>query len=86
MITIYGKPGCGYCDKAKKICLDNDIKFVYIDISEDKAKAELLNKLPGAKTVPQIFIGDVHIGGYGAFMVELQHATEEQLCLLKNKD
>ncbi len=64
MITVYTKPNCSFCWKAKELLADNQIPFVIIDISQDvDAKAFL--KAEGHKMVPQIYHDRVLIeGGY----------------------
>lgn len=71
LITIYGREMCIYCKKAKKLAkklaLTNKIDlYKYIDINKEKlSKQDLSNKIGKTiTTVPQIFIGNEHIGGY----------------------
>jgi glutaredoxin len=64
MITIYGKPQCPYCDKAKALCEQRGYKYEYKTLGKDYQIEELLETFPGAKTVPQIIINDTKIGGY----------------------
>lgn len=68
MIVVYGKPKCKYCDMAKQLLDAKQIGFRYIDVEEDDdALAFVVSS--GYTTVPQIFEGDKHIGGY----TELDH-------------
>ena len=72
---IWSKPFCPYCDEAKSLLTQLNIPYhEYIispgydekpirDNQQYVTKAELLLKLPSAKTVPQIWIDGVHIGG-----------------------
>lgn len=63
--TIYSKNTCPYCVKAKEFLKIKGIEFTEKNIEEDvMLKEELLNAVPGARTVPQIFHGDVHVGGF----------------------
>lgn len=63
MWTIYSKDQCPYCDKAKFALRDEDVTVK--NISEDPAYlTELMEKNPGARTMPQIFRDDKLIGGY----------------------
>ena len=67
MITIYSKSYCPYCTKAKQFLKNKGVSDAIhdIDVTNDEAlQAELVNKSGGRRTVPQIFIGDTHIGGY----------------------
>ena len=63
---IYGKPSCPYCDKAKRL-LTNDPRFdvQYVDLSLPENQQTLNDlKAGGMRTVPQIYVDNVHIGGY----------------------
>ena len=62
-IDIYTTPYCPFCIRAKKLFKDKNINFNEIDLSENPEKfEEMINKSNGAKTVPQIFVNDTHIG------------------------
>jgi glutaredoxin 3 len=63
-ITIYTKFTCPYCARAKTLLSAKGVAFDDIDISMDKAKREeMLARANGGTTVPQIFIGETHVGG-----------------------
>lgn len=68
-ITIFGKASCGYCRRAKQLCESNELDFRYIDIHEEGISQADLEKTIGkpVHTVPQIFHGQQHIGGYTEF-------------------
>ena len=61
MITIYGKPQCPYCDKAKALCDMRGLEYTYKTLGIDYQIDELLETFPGAKTVPQIIINEQKI-------------------------
>ncbi|MCP5322888.1 MAG: glutaredoxin 3 [Candidatus Paracaedibacteraceae bacterium] len=62
--VIYTKPYCPYCVKAEGILKRNNIPYEVVDISIDPILVdEMLKRSGGRKTVPQIFINQVHIGG-----------------------
>ena len=64
MFTIYTKPNCNYCVKAKDLLIMKGEPFLEIDISENTDARERL-KSRGFKTVPQIFYPDgEHLGNY----------------------
>ena len=64
-ITIYTGPFCNYCDAAKKLLARNNASYTEINIGKvNGAMDEMINKSNGKKTIPQIFFGDLHIGGY----------------------
>ncbi len=64
-VTIYTKDYCPYCVKAKSLLTHKGVSNVAeIDITHDeKLQQEMINKSGGRRTVPQIFIGDTHVGG-----------------------
>lgn len=63
-IDIYTKFGCGYCYRAKRLLEGKGVAFNEHDITMGgPRRAEMLARAPGALTVPQIFIGDTHVGG-----------------------
>ena len=64
-VVIYTGPFCNFCSAAKHLLNKKKINYEEIDISyDDKKTEEMLKKTNGAKTIPQIFIGEKHIGGY----------------------
>jgi glutaredoxin len=65
LVVIYGKVGCSFCDKAKAYLKEQGTEYQYIDIMEDFDSAFEFTKEYGIiKTVPQIVIDNVLIGGY----------------------
>ncbi len=63
-IEIYTTPLCGFCHAAKRLLKAKDASFTEIDLSrQPDRRAEMLSRSGGARTVPQIFIGDTHVGG-----------------------
>lgn len=63
-ITIYTTPICPYCVRAKSLLGKKGVAYAEVDVMMDqKAREEMLAKSGGARTVPQIFIGDTHVGG-----------------------
>ena len=61
--TVYTQSRCGFCDAAKNLLEDSGITFTEISIEHDQ-DARIMLKDMGCKTVPQIFNGELHIGGY----------------------
>ena len=63
-VVIYTGPFCAHCKWAKELLNKKNVKFVEYDIGQDSSKMEeMLKKSNGARTVPQIFIDDYHVGG-----------------------
>lgn len=63
-VVIYTKSYCPYCHAAKELLRRKGIAFTEIDITGNMdVRAEMIAKAGGHTTVPQIFIGDTHVGG-----------------------
>ena len=63
-IDIYTKFGCGYCMRAKRLLDQKGVTYTEIDITMGGPKRdEMRQRAPNAMTVPQIFIGEYHVGG-----------------------
>ncbi|MEL6679777.1 MAG: glutaredoxin 3 [Pseudomonadota bacterium] len=63
-ITIYTTPICGFCSAAKRLLTTKGAVFTEIDVMRDPTKkAEMVQRANGGRTVPQIFIGEEHVGG-----------------------
>lgn len=64
-IVIYTTPICGYCAAAKRLLQSKGASYQEIDVMRDPSKREeMMEKSGGGRTVPQIFIGPTHVGGY----------------------
>ncbi|EEW24915.1 glutaredoxin 3 [Rhodobacter ferrooxidans] len=63
-VEIYTTPTCPYCHAAKRLLASKGVAFKEIDVSRDYALREaMIARAHGSRTVPQIFIGGVHVGG-----------------------
>lgn len=63
-VTMYYKPTCPYCQRAHQLLAAKGVTYEGIDISrEPERRDEMIARAGGRKTVPQIFIGDTHVGG-----------------------
>jgi glutaredoxin 3 len=63
-VVIYTKSWCGYCTRAKALLARKGLAFTEIEISHDDAlRDEMIARAGGRRTVPQIFIGERHVGG-----------------------
>lgn len=63
-VEIYTSPLCGYCHAAKRLLATKGVGFTEYDIwAEPSRKAEMLSRSGGRHTVPQIFVGEAHVGG-----------------------
>lgn len=63
-VEIYSTMWCGYCARARALLQRKGVGFEEIDIDVDSAKrGEMVKRANGRRTVPQIFIDGVHVGG-----------------------
>lgn len=63
-VTVYSSPFCPFCTRAKKLLSDKGVDFDEIDVFSDMSrKNEMVDRASGKRTVPQIFVGEVHVGG-----------------------
>jgi len=63
-VTIYTTPICGYCSMAKRLLAGKGIAVTEIDAGSDPQAMQEMMTRSGRRTVPQIFFGTRHIGGY----------------------
>ena len=61
---MYTTRWCGYCIRAKALLDERGLEYDEVDLGDDPAFRARLNELTGGWTVPQIVIGEQHIGGY----------------------
>lgn len=63
-VLVYSRSTCPYCIEAKRLLTSKGVAFKEIDIGQHPNKrAEMIEKANGRSTVPQIFVGEQHIGG-----------------------
>ncbi|MBU9698297.1 glutaredoxin 3 [Rhodobacteraceae bacterium HSP-20] len=63
-VEIYTTPICPYCHAAKRLLAKKGVPFTEIDVSRDPALRDAMTaRAHGRRTVPQIFIGQTHVGG-----------------------
>jgi glutaredoxin 3 len=63
-VRIYTTPICPYCARAKSLLAKKGADFEEVDVMANAgARAEMMDRSGGARTVPQIFIGGAHVGG-----------------------
>ena len=63
-ITLYTTPTCGYCAAAKRLLTGKGASFQEINVAGDPVRRAEMERMSGRHTVPQIFIGDTHVGGF----------------------
>lgn len=64
-VTLYTTPICPYCLAAKQLLGKKGVAYTEIDVMRDPSRrAEMMDKANGRRSVPQIFVGETHIGGF----------------------
>ena len=63
-VVMYSTATCPYCTMAKKLLDDRNLTYTEIRVDLNDEERDKMIALSGRRTVPQIFIDDVHIGGY----------------------
>lgn len=72
--VVWSKYNCPYCDQAKALLTQQGITFEERKIGDGYTKEELLEAVPTARTVPQIFIDEQLIGGFNELKQHLQNS------------
>ncbi len=67
-VEIYSKSNCPFCDKAKQWFQTHGYEYIEHKLETDEERAALYQRIPGARSVPQIYIDDKLIGTYDQFM------------------
>ncbi len=66
-IEIFTRPGCGYCSAAKSLLSRKNAPYTEFDVAVDpNHRGEMAKRVGPGATFPQIFIGDLHVGGCDA--------------------
>lgn len=63
-VEIYTTPTCPYCHAAKSLLNGKGVSYTEITVLDSELRAQMTERAHGRRTVPQIFIGDTHVGGY----------------------
>jgi glutaredoxin 3 len=77
-IEIYSKSNCPFCEKAKMWFKTHGYEFTEIKLDDEEKRLEFYQKVPGARSVPQIFIDDKLIGTYDQFMAISDNFIKKQ--------
>jgi len=62
-VQMYATSWCPYCERARRLLREKHVDFEEIDVEERPEAHEEMTARSGRQTVPQIFIGDRHVGG-----------------------
>jgi len=63
-IEVYSGDYCPYCTRAKALLTQRELAFVEYNVQDEpERRVEMAKRAPGARSIPQIFINDKHVGG-----------------------
>jgi len=63
-VEIYTTPWCPYCHAAKSLLEEKGVTFEEVDALDPEVRSAMVERAHGRRTVPQIFVGETHVGGY----------------------
>lgn len=63
-VQLYTTDWCPYCSAAKALLDEKGVAYEEIDVTDPALREQMMQRAHGRRTVPQIFAGDVHVGGY----------------------
>lgn len=63
-VEIYTTPTCPYCHAAKALLADKGVQYEEITVLDPDLRSRMTERAHGRRTVPQIFVGETHVGGY----------------------
>lgn len=73
-VEIYTTRTCGFCHAAKRLLSEKGVNYAEVDLSAaPERREEMVQRANGGRTVPQIFVGDLHVGGCDD-LYALEHA------------
>jgi glutaredoxin 3 len=63
-VVMYARSGCGYCRMARELLARKGVAYTEIDVESTSGARAEMQRRSGRNTVPQIFVGDRHLGGF----------------------
>lgn len=63
-VEIYTTPTCPYCHAAKSLLREKGVDYTEITVLDPDLREKMTQRAHGRRTVPQIFVGETHVGGY----------------------
>lgn len=75
MFTIYSSEGCRYCKSAKELLKKHNQTYEEVDVFESEDGLEVMQAIK-ARTVPQVFHNNIHIGGFEDLKAYLEETHE----------
>ncbi len=78
-VVIYSKSWCPFCVQAKRLLQSKKVDFTEIDVEREPAKMQEMMKNSGRRTVPQVWVGETHVGGCDDLFAAEQTGKLDQL-------
>ena len=63
-VEIYTTQWCPYCHAAKSLLDEKGVEYEEVDADDPEIRMAMVQRAHGRRTVPQIFVGETHVGGY----------------------
>lgn len=64
-VELYTTKTCGFCHAAKRLLISKGVSFSEVNLSaQPERRIEMMQRANGGQTVPQIFVGTMHVGGF----------------------
>ena len=71
-ITLYSKSGCTLCDQAKNLLRSKNMEYEEVNLDDSVRKLNFLTAYPHVRQMPQIWVGDQHVGGFAGLQEALK--------------
>ena len=79
-VLVYSSDSCGFCFRVKKLLQQKQVKFIEVNVDGKPEQRQVMTQKSGQRTVPQIWLGEKHIGGCDdLFLLERQNRLDELL-------
>ena len=80
-VEVFTRDLCGFCTRAKRLLEEKGVPFTEYNASIDPSLREVMVRRSGKRTFPQIFVGDIHIGGCDdLYAAERSGKLDKALC------
>ena len=71
-ITLYSKSGCPLCVQAKNLLKSKNMEYEEVNLDDPVRKLNFMNAYPHVRQMPQIWVGDQHVGGFAGLQEALK--------------
>jgi glutaredoxin 3 len=78
-VQIYTTQWCPYCHAAKSLLEEKGVAYDEVNAEDPEVRMHMVERAHGRRTVPQIFIGDTHVGGYDDMAALERHGKLDPL-------